>query len=835
MRPIEFCRPFDRALLRDAGLLRFLQKALYCATLFAGVSWCARAQTGSFDDADFRPLPNHVPSWANTQNLFGAVPAEQAMEPMTLVLARHAEKEQAFEKLLSDQQDPASPEFHHWLTPSQIGERFGLSNDEIEALTGWLESRGLHVDWVAPARNFIGFSGSAGDVQRAFRVELNYYDDEGKRKIAANSAPLLPLEFLPIVKAIHGLYTIENRPMSRALPEQSASPNLKASNGDHFLMQSDFNAIYHVTNFGSTQIPVKVGIVGRSRIDLADLANFRNLGGYALNPIVVVPKRFGGIDPGPPRTSPPPMGVSIGDQVEATLDVERAGSFEGVQALLVVTTAIHGDIGADAQYLVQTDPVPAPIMNVSFGECESKAGKPGVDYWDTLFQQATAEGISVFVASGDSGASGCDRNFSAPPLNPLPNSPNYICSSSYVTCVGGTELNDFNCTYCWDAGGDATGGILEGAWNEPLNENSETEVASSGGGVSKFIPTPVWQAGLGVPAARSGRYTPDVAFSAAQHDSYFGCMAAAGGNCVLLTGGAFQFVGFAGTSAAAPDMAGITAVLVWESGSPQGSLNRTLYSFATSHPYMFHDVTVHSSGVSSCEIDTPSMCNNSIPGPTGAPGGQPGYEVAAGYNEVTGLGSLNVDLLNIWYPAILAPHAITETAKQVTATSAILAGSEKTTGVKAKYWFTFGRSSSLTGPGTIDTPPVWFPATRRTTPVRAPFKDLLPGTRYFFRFQGSNMYGALTIGDIQSFDTKAYQTIKFPQPKSPVSIGTSMILSATASSGLPVSFTVVKGQAKLHGAILDLDTAGTVVVGAEQTGTQLYLPAPEVTRTIVVQ
>jgi len=833
MRPARRCWRFDAVSSREPTLCRFIPGLLLCglALTVSGRSTKAQAAAGG---EEFRPLPNHVPSWANARNLIAAIPAEQPMEPMTLVLARHSDKERAFEKLLEEQQDPASPEFHHWLTPSQIGERFGLAADEIAALRSWLESQGLQVDWVAPARNFIGLSGSAGDVGRAFRVRLNYYSEDGKRKVAADSAPLLPAEFLPLVRAIHGLYTIENRPMSRVLPEQSASPNLTASNGLHFLTQGDFNAIYEVTRTGLRESPIKVGIVGRSRVNLADLVNYRNTQGFAPNPIEIIPRKFGGVDPGPPRTSPPPSGVSIGDQAEATLDVERAGNFIGVLPLLVVTTAEHGDIGADAQYLVQTEPVPAPVMNISFGECESKAGKAGVDYWDTLFQQAVAEGISVFVASGDSGASGCDAAFSTPPANPEPNSPNYICSSSYATCVGGTELNDTNCSSCWNESGDASGNIPEGAWNDPLIQDSEPQVASSGGGVSKFIPTPSWQTGKGVPAARAGRYTPDVAFSAAEHDAYFGCMAAAGGNCVYVNGG-FRFVGFAGTSAAAPDMAGITAILVWWSGSPQGNLNPRLYSFATSHPYMFHDVTAHSSGVGSCEIDTASMCNNSIPGPSGLTGGQPGYKVGVGYDQATGLGSLNVNLLNLWFPAILAPHAITEAARKITDTSALLAGTEITTGVKAQYWFTFGRSASLTGRDTINTPPVWFPATRRTTPVTAAMKDLIPGTKYYFRFRGSNSFGALGVGDIQSFVTKSHQTITFPQPKSPVSIGTSVILTATTSSGLPVRFSVVEGEANLHGSILMLNTAGTVVVAANQPGSQLYLPAPEVTRKIVVQ
>ena len=92
-----------------------------------------------------------------------------------------------------------------------------------------------------------------------------------------------------------------------------------------------------------------------------------------------------------------------------------------------------------AQYVVDTDPVPAQIMNISFGACEADRTQADVQFWDSLFSQGAAEGISTFVASGDAGAAGCDTYFQTPPQNQIA-SPNYICSSSYSTCVGEPSL-----------------------------------------------------------------------------------------------------------------------------------------------------------------------------------------------------------------------------------------------------------------------------------------------------------------------------------------------------------------------------------------------------------
>ena len=137
-----------------------------------------------------------------------------------------------------------------------------------------------------------------------------------------------------------------------------------------------------------------------------------------------------------------------------------------------------------------------------------------------------------------------------------------------------------------------------------------------------MIKTPSWQTGKGVPSARTGRYTPDIAFTAAGHDGYFGCMAATGSSCVPNSSGEYYFAYFYGTSAAAPGMAGVTALLDQKLGKKQGNLDAALYSLASKSPSAFHDVTVSSSGVKGCSVHTPSMCNNSIPGPSGLSGGQ---------------------------------------------------------------------------------------------------------------------------------------------------------------------------------------------------------------------
>ncbi len=260
--------------------------------------------------------------------------------------------------------------------------------------------------------------------------------------------------------------------------------------------------------------------MGRSRTDSADFNNFKPLTWTSIpNPTEVVPTGI--------RRSGPRTGVHFAsghggfyrrpgrsDAGCGARGKRRAG---GATAAGGRRPRPSGGIEADAQYLVQTVPTPVQVMNISFGACESAAGPSGVNFWDSLFQQAAAEGISSFVSSGDSGASGCDAAFTAPPASPQPNSPNYICSSSYATCVGGTEFNDTSDPTLTGQGSgglgtSAIGYIPEGGWNESWNGTTDT-VAASGGGVSSVIATPTWQQGVpGVPTANAGGIRPMLPF-----------------------------------------------------------------------------------------------------------------------------------------------------------------------------------------------------------------------------------------------------------------------------------------------------------------------------------
>ena len=588
-------------------------------------------------------LAGHVPAWATPDRDQGKVPDTLPLH-LTFVLTRSAERQAAFTQLLADQQDPTSPSYHQWLTPQQAGEFYGPTQADLDTLTAWLGSRGLTVADTAPSRIFLHATAPASVVASAFATGFHFFTVNGAPHLAATSDPQLPTALLPLIGSIAGLADTPIQPAngsgSVAAPSSGPHPEFtSASSGNHYVTPADFALIFDLQPTylsGITGAGQKIAIIGRSRVVSTDISEYQTNTNLAANlPNTIVPPT--GVDPGV---------TGNGDQSEATLDVDRVlGTAPAASVDLVVSGTAGGlnGIYIAAQYNVQT--LLDPVMNISFGSCEVLSGPSGVSLWDTLFAQAASEGISVFVSASDSGAATCDTQFATPPAYQF-RSINYICASSYATCVGGTEFAEgANASQYWSATNgaglaSALSYIPEGAWNEPTSSTVSNTIyvaASGGGGASLYIPKPAWQTGTGVPAD-GARDVPDVSFPASAHDGYYACYAAGNGDCAA---GRYEY--FYGTSTAAPAMAAVTALLNQKSQHAQGNLNPLLYRVAASTPSAFHDATPASSGIgSACSTLVPSLCNNSTPGVYFPTGGLAGFDLTTGYDQATGLGSLDI-------------------------------------------------------------------------------------------------------------------------------------------------------------------------------------------------
>jgi subtilase family serine protease len=592
-------------------------------------------------------LRNHIPTYVSTVLDQGPVPDETSISNVTVLLKLTSDQEAALKALLDEQQDQASPNYHHWLTPDEFAAKFGASEAVVNPIHNWLRSYGLKTT-LSPAKTYIAVSGSAAQFASAFNIRFHSFFVDGQSVTSLIDDPSVPDELAQSIQSVNGL-SQHPTTLKRFTPQQTSvvHPQGTSSNGSHYITPADFATIYDINpvyKAGYTGAGQTIAIVGRSRVSNSDIQNFGTISNLTLNnPQVVLPP--GSIDPGE---------TNDGDQDEATLDVTRAASVApGATVYLVISAASAGGYELAIQYVINNRS--ASIMSVSFGTCEANAGKAGTDFYNALFAQGAAEGITTFISAGDGGVDTCEGPDSLPATTQVA-SINHLCASPNVTCVGGTEFNDTtNSTLYWNAVNgagheSAIGYIPEAAFNEPINASTgATKIFAGGGGISTYILAPNWQ--TGIPVKTGGfRAVPDISFSSSSHDGYNICLAYLGYPCVPNSQGTTLLRTIAGTSAAAPSMAGIQALLNQQENSSLGNVNPILYSLASDTANgVFHDVTVASSGVTNCTADIPSLCNNTTPSPASLQGGQLGYLVGTGYDLVTGWGSLDVyRLLSNW-------------------------------------------------------------------------------------------------------------------------------------------------------------------------------------------
>jgi subtilase family serine protease len=649
------------------------------------------------NSAELVALDGNLPRWASPEFDLGPVSADVPLQYLRMTLARSPEREAAFQQLLLDQQDRNSPRYHAWMTAQQIGEQFGPSSHDIAAVSAWLESQGFAVDFVANSRMFVIFHGTVAQADHAFHTAMHWYASSVSARMSASETPQIPIALAAVIRSVQGLSQTRHQPAVHARPEYTPCYESVCY---HYITPADFATIYDINSVYASSINgagQTISIVGRAQVWSPDITEYEaNTGLPSETPALIVPPS--GAEPPAPNDSS--TQTPNDDQTEATLDVERSfGTAPGAAVDLVVSLSTQTEDGIDIakDYVIDNaSTLHTSILSNSFGECEADVSASTVQADNTLFQQAAAEGISLLGISGDSGAAGCDPYNATPPVTQT-KSPNYLCSSSYVTCLGGTEFNDTtDPSEYWSTTNSSTlesaiSYIPEGAWNEPYNSASKEYYASStGGGVSSVIATPYWQQGTGVPGT-AGRYTPDIAFSSSAHDGYYGCYAAGDGACSLN-----EYEYFFGTSAAAPSMAGVVALLNQKLGSAQGTLNPTLYSLANSSSAssVFHDATITTSGITNCTSATPSMCNNSTPAQASLTGGLAGFDLTTGFDLATGWGSLDVaNLLSHWLSG--GPDSTTATLT-VSPSDSFAAGTPATLTAK------------ISGTGTISTGTVSF-------------------------------------------------------------------------------------------------------------------------------
>lgn len=194
-------------------------------------------------------IPGTTHPLAGVATEIGRAPASLPMERVLLHLASSPEQQTALEQLLADQQDPASPRYHAWLTVEQFGEQFGASQQDLDAITGWLASQGFQVTEVAAGRRAIEFSGTVQQVETAFRTEIHRYQWNGREHVANASDISIPAALAPVVAGVVSLHDFGVRSFHRVFSAAMA-PLTDFNGGVHGLSPYDFATIYDVAPLG---------------------------------------------------------------------------------------------------------------------------------------------------------------------------------------------------------------------------------------------------------------------------------------------------------------------------------------------------------------------------------------------------------------------------------------------------------------------------------------------------------------------------------------------------------------------------------------------------------
>jgi hypothetical protein len=576
------------------------------------------------------------------ENDAGPVSDSQRIENITLVFKPTPDQEANLATLLDEQQDRSSPRYHQWLTPEQFADQFGLTTTDVAAVAAWLESEGFTITQAARSRRWISFTGTAAQVRSAFQAEIHNYSLAGKSYYAIASEPAVPAVLADVVLGFRGLdnYGLKPRGIFRQI-KAASRPNFTSSLTENtYVDPADFAVIYDLNNLYSAGIDgtgQTIAVMGQTDLygNLTDVTAFRAAAGLPANSpqVTLIP---GASDPG----------VVQNDIEEASLDVEWSGAVAR-NAQIIFVNGGSGSVLNALQYTIDQGASFAPVISISYGDCEADWSTSGLANLKQLGEQANTQGQTIVAAAGDSGAADCD--VPASPTATVTMATHGLAvdapaSSPYVTAMGGSEFNEGSGNY-WAAstGTDiltsALSYIPEMAWNDTLSpENSDHELSAGGGGASAYFTKPSWQTGTGVPADGM-RDVPDLALNSSPvHDPLLICVQ---GSCVNGFRSSSQLLSVVGgTSAAAPTFAGIVALINQQMSTPkgQGNVNPTLYAMAGATPAAFHDITTGSNIVpcQSGSTDCPAS-------------GQIGYSAGPGYDQATGLGSIDAyNLVTAW-------------------------------------------------------------------------------------------------------------------------------------------------------------------------------------------
>ena len=619
--------------------------ALPLALLLASSFGVSLAQTpasrvaGDWRNSESVPLAASQPPVP--VNDLGPAPSGMRMDRMLLLLEPSAAQQGALIAKLDSLQNPASTQYHRWLSPPAFADDYSNSAADAAAVADWLASEGFHVAPLPAGRGWIEFSGTAAQVEAAFQTRVHLISTENGPRAALAASLSVPSAFAPLV---HGLVSLDGVLSSPAVtlprPVSSSAAQLRAETAPARaealtpLLAAQMLRLDALHAAGQTGTGEVIAIPARSHLRTEDVAAFRAAFGLPARPLIVY---LNGTDPGHAE-----------DETAAVLAASWVGvAAPGAQIVVVPVATTAATDGLDLALAATVDQALALTVSVGYSACEAALSETHRAFYAALYRQAAAEGIAVIAATGDSGPAACHTA----------GADAQVTTGFGVNALAATPWNTAVGVSSFAAEGSSSASAPMAAWSQA---NPADPVYAGGGGRSSIYAGPSWQpvpSGAAIKAASQpvapreasaptlaerfaaglgtgNRLLPDIALPTAIDSGLNRGLALclSGGvpsrGCTLVRAG--------GSAGSAALFAGIAALLAEKYG-PQGNLAPNLYALSR-RSGVFTDVQQGSAEVR-CAAGTPGC------GPTG----QIGFPATAGYDLATGLGTVNAQaLVGLW-------------------------------------------------------------------------------------------------------------------------------------------------------------------------------------------
>lgn len=588
---------------------------------------------------------------------------------MLVVLKRTAQQEEALQQLLREQKDPTSPNFHKWLSAEDFGQRFGIGDSDLAAVTDYLQQKGLTINSVSKGRMSIEAVGSSEQVSEAFHTHIHSYAVGANQFFANDQDPQIPQALSPVVAGLAALNnyrpsapsTVKRATLDPATHTLQPLYTTTTTNGTTYgVSPGDLAVIYNIpAQVKPTGTAPAIGVISDSNVNLNNIAAYNKLFGLSSSlPSVIID----GNDPG-----------TTSDALTTTEELELISAVAPYATTNLYTSATTDyDTGFDFAAIRAVTDDAVNILDFGFLTCESSLGAAASQFVSALWEQAAAEGITVVSATGDAGSTACDLPGGSEGQETSVNGPaiNGWASTPYNTAVGGTDFyytNNAPPGNYWSATNTGTAGftsakavIPQQVWNDS-NETTDQSIETpapldaGGGGASSLgsngtsgYDVPSWQTSM-LKGQATTRAVPDLSLFAGDglNGSYY-LLCFASTDCA--SGKTSTFTTAGGTAAASSVFAGIIAQIVQQDAA-QGNINQELYTLAaassstsfSSTTAAFYDVTAGTNSVA-CSANCTGAPATTINGVSYV-----GYPAATGYDLASGLGTVNAkNLISRW-------------------------------------------------------------------------------------------------------------------------------------------------------------------------------------------